>query len=323
MEESFEALFSEYKDLCAQYEAAKNAEHLSEAQAVSLGREARLVLEFGAKQRALEEEIARLKEENAELAQSKVVASEESAVMMTAEREELDMLKAENAKLLKAKAADEEEREELEGKLVVSRRNYREALNEVELITEQLKMAERELQDANERNAALEQQQRKGRRKSGAGDCDSSVDTSSYGLSGKELKKKRRERSFVLDHFERALTGIDDDDGNKELKRINYNNDDDGDDNEIRGSKEKKRMRMGNKDEKEEEDSALNIDKSPSEKPRQKASLFGTPETAGSDDSTVSSTTTKTKKSVKKKGMNYASFLQKNKGITIPKIKLN
>lgn len=317
-EKSFEALFSGYKDLCAQYEAAKSAEHLSEAQAASLGREARLVLEFGAKQRALEEEIARLREENAELAQSKVVASEESAVVMTAEREELDMLKAENAKLLKAKAADEEEREELEGKLVVSRRNYREALNEVELITEQLKMAERELQDANERITALEQQQRKGRRKSGTGDCDSSVDSSSYGLSGKELKKKNRERSFVLDHFERALTGIDDDDNNKELKRTN-NDDNGGGDNEIRGRREKK-MKISSK---EDDDSSLSIDKSPSEKPRQKAPLFGTPETAGGDDSIVSSTTTKTKKSVKKKGMNYASFLQKNKGITIPKIKLN
>lgn len=319
-EKSFEALFSGYKDLCAQYEEAKSAEHLSEAQAVSLGREARLVLEFGAKQRALEEEIARLREENAELAQSKVVASEESAVVMTAEREELDMLKAENAKLLKAKAADEEEREELEGKLVVSRRNYREALNEVELITEQLKMAERELQDANERITALEQQQRKGRRKSGTGDCDSSVDSSSYGLSVKELKKKKRERSFVLDHFERALTGIDDDDSNKELKRIN-NDDNDGGDNETRGRKEKKRIKISSND--DDDDSSLSIDKSPSEKPRQKAPLFGTPETAGSDDSTASSTITKAKKSVKKKGMNYASFLQKNKGITIPKIKLN
>lgn len=314
MEGNFAELFAGYKDVCAQYEVAKAAERLSEVQAISLGREAKLVLEFSSRRRALEEEISRVREENAALAQAQAADNAERRELEKL-KAELDALRAENAKLSQAKAADEEERDALEEKLVVSRRNYREALNEVELITEQLRMTERELQDANERIAALEQ--RKGRRKSGTslgGECDSSVDTSSYGLSGKDAKKKR-ERSFVLDHFERALTGVDDertDDSSVAKKKRKIGKDDEADKNKLTG------------------DSSLSLDKSPSEK-RPKPLLFGTPEPSadaddGSEKSNTSSTTstaTKGKKSVKRKGVNYASFLQKNKGITVPKIKLN
>lgn len=313
---SFAELFAEYKDVCAKYEITKAAERLSEAQATSLGNEVKLVLEFSSRQRALEEEISRLREENAMLAQARATDSAERHELEKL-KAELDAVKAENAKLVQAKAADEEERDGLEEKLVVSRRNYREALNEVELITEQLRMTERELQDANERISTLEQ--RKGRRKSGTSlgdDCDSSMDTSSYGPSGKDTKKKR-ERSFVLDHFERALTGIDEEKG---------------DESSVAKKKRKTAKDEGADKGKSMSDSSLSLDQSPSEK-RPKPLLFGTPEPSGGADaddnseksntSSTTSTATKGKKSVKRKGMNYASFLQKNKGITVPKIKLN
>lgn len=331
MEENFEELFSRYKDLCAQYEVSKAAEHLSEAKAASLGREAKLILDFSARQRALEEEATRLREENAILAKARAADNEE-------ERDELAKLKAENEKLAQAKAVVEEERDALEEKLVVSRGNYSKAMNEVELITEQLKMAEHKLQDANEVITALEQ--RKSRRRSGSqlgNDSDSSMDMGSHSLSGKELKKKR-ERSFVLDHFERALTGADEEHNagdsvieKKKRKIGDTNNDNDN-----------KKKSSGKSKEETNNSLTLSFDKSPPEKKNKKINskpfLLVTPDrvdtrnsvdgtNSGSSSKNNSNSTTptaeKSKKSVKRKGMNYASFLQQNKGLTVPKIKSN
>lgn len=299
--DSFETLLAGYRTTCTKYETLSKSGHLLEAQAALLEREARIAVDFSSRQRALEDEVARLKAENERLAQAMTTGG--------TEREMLDELKAENARLIQARAAYNEERDSLEEKLVVSRRNYREALNEVELITEQLKMTERELQDANERIAILEQ--RKGRRRSGTSlgvsDSESSLDTSSssFSLPGRDLKRKR-ERSLALDHLERALTGIDDDTkgGTVDKKRRK---------NATSGSSIEGKTDADN-------DSSANLSLGAS--PLGKASKplpFGSP-----DAQTPAPTSTKDKKkSVRKKGMNYAAFLQKNKGITVPKVKKN